>query len=105
MIDHLKFAQRLAVLLDGQFRLGKFGFGLDAFIDLFPVGGDILILGLSLYIVWVAYRAKVPKPVVMQMLANVGIASAIGLVPVLGDAAYIFLRPNMHNIELLKRFV
>ncbi len=100
----LKFAENLANLLDNNFKIGNFGFGLDAVIDLLPIGGDTLILILSLLIVAIALQQKVPRPQIFQMLGNVFFAFIIGLIPIIGSLAYLAFRPNMRNLAILQKY-
>jgi len=96
------FAERLATLLDNQFRFGRWGFGLDAIIDLLPVGGDVIVLGLSLVLVVIGLRMGLPRSSIVRMLVNISAAFVIGLVPIVGDLAYLLVRPNMRNLEILR---
>ena len=100
----IRFVGALATLLDGCFKVGRFRYGLDVFIDLLPLGGDTIILLLSLIPIVVAVRRKLPAPIITQMTLTVGSVYLIGLVPVLGSFAYLITRPNMRNYELLKSF-
>jgi hypothetical protein len=97
-------AERLANLLDNQVRFGAWGFGLDAFLDLLPISGDLIVLALSLYLVWLGFRLGASREDITRMLVNVGVAFAVGLIPVIGDVAYLLLRPNLRNLEILRRY-
>lgn len=99
----LAIAEQIANILENQFRFGKWGFGLDSIIDLLPVGGDIIVLLLSLSLLVLGARMKLPKSELLKMVINIAIAFAVGLIPVLGDAAYLAFRPNMRNLEILRR--
>jgi hypothetical protein len=99
-----RLAERLATLLDNQFKVGKWSFGLDAIIDLLPIGGDTIVLLLSFYLIYVAFRMKVPTGAIIRMLLNIGFAFIVGLVPVRGDVAYLAFKPNMRNLEILRTY-
>ena len=101
----LRFVRLLAELLDGRFESGKFLFGLDVFIDLLPIGGDTVILLLSLIPIIIALRYKIPATAIGRMALTVGSVYVIGLVPVLGSLAYLLVKPNVRNYELLKKYV
>lgn len=101
----LRLVRTLSTLLDGRYESGRFGFGLDAFIDLLPIGGDTLILLLSLIPIYVAIKRKVPSAVIGRMVTTVVGVYAIGLVPILGSFAYLVVRPNVRNYELLRQHV
>jgi hypothetical protein len=94
----------LANILDNQFGVGKFRFGIDAILDLLPVGGDIIIFALSLYLVWVAYKLRLPQNKILEMFGNIFLSFIIGLIPVLGDFSYLAIRPNMKNLAILKQY-
>lgn len=98
----LLFAERLAKLLDDQFRFGTWGFGLDAIIGLLPVGGDVIAMALSFVLVGIGIRKGLSRFYIMRMLFNIVLAFVVGLIPVIGDIAYIKVRPNLRNVELLR---
>lgn len=101
----LRFVRTLAELLDGRFENGRFKYGLDALIDLLPLGGDTVILLLSLIPIFVAIRRRVPTAAISQMALTVGGVYVIGLIPILSSFAYLIVRPNVRNYELLKSYV
>lgn len=104
MESHLKAASILSNLLDNQFDIGGVRFGLNSFVDLVPVFGDIVAAILSLYLVWIAVKMQLPRLKIIQMLSNILINFLIGLIPVIGDAAYIFRKANMKNLAILKEY-
>ncbi len=103
MNPDIALAERIATLLDNQFRIGKWGFGIDAIIDLLPVGGDTIVLLLSLSLVLIGVKMRIPGSAIATMLANIAFAFVIGLIPLLGDAAYFLYRPNVRNLAILRR--
>jgi hypothetical protein len=100
----LKRLRRLAWLLDAAVRLPgtKFRFGVDAVIGLAPGIGDAVMGATSLYIVYEAARLGVPKAKLARMLANVGIETAVGSVPVLGDLFDAAFKANLRNIAIVE---
>jgi len=104
MKNQIYVASLVSNILDNQFNLFGFRFGVSAIIDLFPGLGDILDALLSCYIVWVAIQTHIPKTKIAQMVWNILFSFFIGLIPVLGDAAYIFYKPNSRNLIILKRY-
>src|SRR6266404_3666940 len=102
MEAHLKTATVLSYLLDNQFSLFGLRLGLNSFIDLIPGFGDVVAALLSLYLVWIAVEMELPRLKILQMLGNILINFLIGLIPIIGDAAYIFRKPNMKNLKILK---
>jgi len=77
--------------------------GLDAILGLVPVGGDVVAALMGLYIVWEARNLNMPRSTMLRMIGNVGFDWALGLVPVIGDAADFFFRSNSRNLRLIRR--
>lgn len=104
MKNQIYVASLLANILDNKFNLFGFRFGVSAVIDLIPGFGDILDALLSCYIVRLAIQMHITKTKIAQMIWNILFSFLIGLIPVLGDAAYIFYKPNLRNLKILKSF-
>lgn len=104
MESHLKAATILSHVLDDQFALLGVRVGLNSFIDLLPGLGDIVAALLSLYLVWIAVEMGLPKLKIVHMLWNILINFLIGLIPVIGDAVYIFRKANMKNLRILQEY-
>ncbi len=96
--------RRLAWLLDGSARLPgtRFRFGLNSMIGLVPGGGDAVLAGLSLFIVWQARQLGLPKSLLLRMIANVGIEAVGGALPIAGDAFDMVFKANLRNLALLE---
>jgi hypothetical protein len=103
--NHFKSAQMLTELMDNKFKIGKFKFGLDPLLGLFPYFGDIASLGLSFYIIWIAVNARVPGDKIVTMLGNVLYDFLIGLIPILGDLADFAYKANTRNMRILEEFM
>jgi hypothetical protein len=104
MENQLHIASLLTNMLDNQFNVFGFKFGISAIIDLIPGLGDILDALLSFYIVWIAIQIHIPKTKTVQMIWNILFSFLIGLIPLVGDAVYIFYKPNLRNLKILKSF-
>ncbi len=102
MEANLNSARAVANMLDNKFRIGPWRFGIDALVGLIPIEGDLLAFLFSLYVVHVGVRSGLPRESILRMLGNLGIAFVIGLLPVIGDAAYVAFRPNMRNLAILE---
>ncbi|MEB3287541.1 MAG: DUF4112 domain-containing protein [Vampirovibrionales bacterium] len=76
--------------------------GLDPLIGLVPGVGDAISLGMSLYLLWVAYQLNMPGRIYAALLINVGFDFLIGTVPVVGDIADFFWKANLKNLKLLE---
>lgn len=104
---NLRVSRRLAILLDDLVRIPgtKQGVGLDALLGLIPGFGDLLGSGISGAIMFDAVRARVPVPVLARMAWNLLRDAALGLVPLVGDAADVAHRANVRNYRLLEKAV
>jgi hypothetical protein len=95
----------LSQLMDNQFQIPVIGwrFGLNAVIDLIPEFGDIATTIVALYILVSAVRYRVPKITLLRMGLNIAIYLVGGLVPFAGDLFDAWWKPNIRNINLLRR--
>ncbi len=95
----------LSQLMDNQFQIPVIGwrFGLNAVIDLIPEFGDIATTIVALYILISAVRYRVPKITLLRMGMNIAIYLVGGLVPFAGDLFDAWWKPNIRNINLLRR--
>lgn len=104
MEKHIKAANTFALLLDNKFELFGVHFGVGSIIDLIPGIGDGLDVLLSLYIVWIGIEINLPTLKIIRMFWNILFAFVVGLLPIIGDAAYILFKPNIRNVKILKEF-
>jgi Domain of unknown function (DUF4112) len=95
----------LSQLMDNQFKVPVLGwrFGLNAIIDLIPEFGDIATTIVALYVLVAAVRYRVPKITLLRMGVNIGIYFVGGLVPLAGDLFAVWWKPNIRNLNLLRR--
>lgn len=77
--------------------------GLDAIIGLVPVVGDIIAMGMGVYIVWEARNLDMPKWKLLRMAGNIAVDSAVGAVPVVGDLFDFLFRSNSRNLKIVKK--
>jgi hypothetical protein len=77
--------------------------GLDALIGLVPLAGDMISGLISTYLIWEARQLGAPRWLVARMAANALADTAIGAIPILGDAFDVMFRSNMKNMALLRR--
>ncbi len=97
--------EAMEMLLERSFRVPgtNMPIGLDALIGLVPVLGDIVTAALGAYMVWEARNLGLPKWKLVRMGANVAFDSALGLVPLVGDAADFVFRSNTRNLRIIKK--
>jgi hypothetical protein len=103
----IRSSRALARVLDTAFQIPgtRIRIGLDAILGLIPGAGDVLSAALGSYIVVAAVRAGAPTPVIIRMLGNVALDTAVGSIPVLGDLFDIAFKSNKRNAGLLERYV
>lgn len=79
----------------------KIRFGLDPLVGLIPGVGASASAVVSLVLIVLCSRRRVPRIVLAHMGVNVLINAVLDAVPVVGDALSIFYRSNSKNYELL----
>lgn len=76
--------------------------GLDAIIGLVPVVGDVITAMMGAYIVWEARNLGMPKWKLWRMIGNIGVDTALGAIPFIGDAFDLLFRSNTRNLKIIK---
>jgi hypothetical protein len=97
--------QIMARIMDGAVAIPgtNLRIGLDALIGLVPLAGDLISGLISTYLIWEARQLGAPRWLVARMAANALADTAIGAIPILGDAFDVMFRSNMKNMALLRR--
>ncbi|HTE51742.1 MAG TPA: DUF4112 domain-containing protein [Kofleriaceae bacterium] len=91
----LDLAVRIARWTDSRF--------LDPIIGMLVPGlGDLLTAAVGLFIVRLAARRGLPRVVIARMLVNLGIDTAVGAIPLVGDIFDFAWRANRRNVALLE---
>jgi hypothetical protein len=100
----LQRLRQLSRLLDNIVNIPgtKVGIGLDSIIGLLPIGGDVLGLLLSSYIIIEAAQLGVSTATLGRMVINVIVDSLVGAIPMLGDLFDFAWKANNYNIILLE---
>ena len=93
---------KMGELLDSGIRIPgtNVTVGLDPILGIVPGAGDAVATGISLYIVFEAFRAGVPQEVLLLMILNVAVDAVIGSVPVLGTVFDAFWKANEWNASM-----
>ena len=97
--------ERLAALMDDQFELFGFRFGIGFIIDIVPGIGDVLTTIIALYIFMSALKYNVSKFTILRMIWNIAIYFIIGLIPWLGDLFGAWFKPNRRNLNLVRNSI
>jgi hypothetical protein len=94
-----------AQIMDNQFALPVLGwrFGMNAIIDLIPGIGDVATSLVAIYVLISAVRYRVPKITLLRMALNIAIYFLGNLVPWVGDLFAAWWKPNMRNLNLLRK--
>jgi hypothetical protein len=102
-VERLRRLQALAWLLDNSIPLpGGFRIGVDALLGLIPGIGDAMGALISAYIVNEARSMGASRSVLLRMMGNVLIETAIGSIPFAGDVFDAAFKANARNLALLQ---
>lgn len=102
---HIKFAGTLVKLMDTKYNFFGIRFGLDPLLDFVPWAGDAAGAMISCYLIWIAYKLKVPSWVYRKMIWYITVDYILGILPFIGfifDAAY---KSNVKSYALLLKFI
>ncbi len=97
--------EAMETLLERSFKIPgtNFPVGLDSVAGLVPVVGDLVTAAMGAWIVWEARNVGLPKWKLWRMAGNVAFDTAVGAVPVVGDAFDLVFRSNTRNLRIVKR--
>ena len=103
----LKRVRLLSRLLDEQFRIPgtTYRVGLDGLLGLIPGVGDAAGALLSVYILYEAIRLGASSTVLLRMIANIGIDTVGGAIPIVGDIFDMAWKTNRKNAALLHAYL
>lgn len=100
--NRLKNIERITKLMDSEFKIGRFRFGLDPLINLFPFLGDGISVLISCLLVITMYQHGASGKLIIKMLLNVIIDAIIGAIPLAGWFFDFYFKANERNLKLLK---
>ncbi|AFO57315.1 MULTISPECIES: DUF4112 domain-containing protein [unclassified Natrinema] len=104
MVDEaaIKRMRVVAHALDEGLRVPGTGVrvGLDPIVGILPGAGDAAAAVVSLYLAAESARLGVSQSTLLRMLANIGIDTVIGSVPLLGVAFDAVWKANKRNLKL-----
>jgi hypothetical protein len=103
LMVRLRRVHGIARLMDTAIRIPGTGirFGADSVLGLIPGIGDAGGALVGLVIVNEARRLGVPNQLLLKMLANIGLDTVGGSVPVIGDLFDVYFKSNWRNMQLL----
>ncbi len=99
--------KRIARIMDTAWGIPgtKMRFGADSLIGLVPGAGDLVTMGISLYMLAEAHRLGIPKAILLKMAGNIAVDTGIGAVPLVGDVFDLFFKSNSKNAKLLIDYI
>jgi hypothetical protein len=103
--ERLRWVERIARLMDSQFRLPgtRFRFGLDPLLGLVPIVGDLSSLAVSGALLLTMMRHGASGAVVVRMAFNILLDTIVGAIPVIGNVFDFAYKSNERNVALLRR--
>jgi hypothetical protein len=103
--ERLRWVERVARLMDSQFRLPgtRFRFGLDPLLGLVPIVGDLSSTAVSVALLLTMLRHGASGAVVVRMALNILLDTVIGAIPILGNVFDFAYKSNERNVALLRR--
>ena len=101
--DSLARITALTKLLDNAFLIPGLNrrVGIDAIIGLVPGIGDAISTALASYIIWEARQLGLPRWKIARMIGNVAIDTAVGAIPLAGDAFDLVFKANVRNLRII----
>ncbi len=100
-----KRIEAMEKLLERSFTIPgvNYPIGLDAIVGLVPVVGDLVTAAMGAYIVWEAKNLGLPKWKLWRMAGNIAFDTAVGAIPLAGDAFDLLFRSNTRNLKIVKK--
>ncbi|ALC11930.1 DUF4112 domain-containing protein [Sphingopyxis sp. 113P3] len=100
-----KRVETLEFLLERSFTIPGINrpVGLDAIVGLVPVVGDVITALMGAYLIWEARNLGMPRWKIWRMVGNLGVDTALGAIPLVGDAFDLVFRSNSRNLKIIKR--
>ena len=103
--ERLRWVERVARLMDSQFRLPgtRFRFGLDPLLGLVPIVGDLSSTAVSVALLLTMLRHGASGAMVVRMALNILLDTVVGAIPILGNVFDFAYKSNERNVALLRR--
>jgi len=103
--ERLRWVERVAHLLDSQFRLPgtQLRFGLDPLLGLLPIVGDLSTTVVSVALLLTMMRHGASGAVVVRMALNILLDTVVGAIPLVGNVFDFAYKSNERNVALLRR--
>lgn len=100
----LKNVKRISKLLDEQFSIGGFKFGIDPLLNFIPIAGDAGSYLISVFMIITMAKHGVSGKALMKMIGNVTFDALVGAIPVLGWIFDFTYKANTRNMRILSQY-
>ena len=97
----LKLIKRVSKLMDEEFSIGGFRFGLDPILNFIPIAGDIGGYMVSVALILTMLKHGVSGKLAVKMLGNATLDALVGSIPILGWVFDFTFKANTKNVKLL----
>ena len=94
--------QKMGKLLDNQFKIGKFRFGIDPILNIIPIAGDFVGFIMSILLIITMIKHGASGKLVFKMVRNAALDALVGTVPILGTIFDFGFKANARNVKLLQ---
>ncbi|TXH20349.1 MAG: DUF4112 domain-containing protein [Chitinophagaceae bacterium] len=94
--------QKMSKLLDNQFKIGKFKFGIDPILNIIPVAGDFVGFIMSILLIITMIKHGASGKLVFKMVRNAALDALVGTIPILGTIFDFGFKANARNVKLLQ---
>ncbi len=96
--------RRISRLMDEEFSVGGFKFGLDPILNFIPVAGDLAGYLVSATLILTMLKHGASGKLVLKMMANASLDALVGAIPVLGWIFDFAFKANTRNVKLLHEY-
>jgi len=100
--NRFKNIERISRLMDSQFKIGGFRFGLDPIFNFVPFLGDGISVIISALLVGTMHKHGASNKIIVKMAFNILIDAIIGAIPFIGWIFDFYFKANDRNVKLLK---
>ena len=83
----------------------NFRIGVDSVAGLVPVLGDVVTAAMGAWLIWEAKNLGMSKWHLARMTGNVAFDTAIGMIPLVGDAVDFLFKSNTGNLRIMKKWL
>jgi hypothetical protein len=101
--NKLKHIERVTKLMDSQFNIGGFRFGIDPLLNFIPLLSDGISVIISGLMIMSMAKYGASGKVKAKMILNIAIDAVIGAIPVLGWFFDFYFKANERNLILLRQ--